>query len=278
MSGAMNGATGDAVKRNAFWAQCRKAVCGTGYWLGCVVFAHSVFAAEPSSGITLHSTRVVYPQSAQGGVTLSLTNNAETAYLVQSWIRPWEMQDSAVKVASPAPFLVTPPLQRLSGKETLALRIRLTRNELPTDRESLFALMVKAIPSQSTGRETGQGDAVSGARLVLAVETHLKLFYRPDGLKADAMQDVAPLLRFHREGAVLTVNNPSPYYVTFNTLTVGESAITPPALYAMVPPFGEQTYPLPSGTASAPTVSWQLINEYGSATAKQTHTLRPSSE
>ncbi|WP_232729378.1 fimbria/pilus periplasmic chaperone, partial [Providencia rettgeri] len=122
-------------------------------------------------------------------MTLSLTNNAETAYLVQSWIRPWDTQDSAVKVASPAPFLVTPPLQRLSGKETLALRIRLTRNELPTDRESLFALMVKAIPSQSVNEASIQGNAVSGARLVLAVETHLKLFYRPEGLKAEAIRD-----------------------------------------------------------------------------------------
>ncbi|QXA60063.1 molecular chaperone [Providencia rettgeri] len=267
--------TGGAAKNTASWAQYRKTLCHTLYWLGCVVFAHSAFAAEPRSGITLHSTRVIYPQSAQGGVTLSLTNNAETAYLVQSWIRPWDNQDSAVKVASPAPFLVTPPLQRLSGKETLALRIRLTRNELPTDRESLFALMVKAIPSQSVNEASIQGNAVSGARLVLAVETHLKLFYRPEGLKAEAIRDIAAQLHFQRAGAVLKVRNPTPYYVTFDALSVGDSAITPPSLYAMVPPFGEQTYPLPSNSASAHRVSWQLIDEFGSATAKLTQALTP---
>lgn len=267
--------TGGAVKNTTFWTQCWKTLCQALYWLGCVGFAHSAFAAEPSSGITLHSTRVIYPQSAQGGVTLSLTNNAETAYLVQSWIRPWDNQDSAVNVASPAPFLVTPPLQRLSSKETLALRIRLTRNELPTDRESLFALVIKAIPSQSVTEDTTSGNTVSSARLVLAVETHLKLFYRPEGLKAEAIRDIASLLRFQRDGQKLKVINPSPYYVTFDALFVGDSAITPSALYTMVPPFGEQTYPLPSNSASAHRVSWQLIDEFGSATAKHTQTLTP---
>ncbi len=48
-----------------------------------------------------------------------------------------------------APFLITPPLFRLDAKQENVLRIIRTGGNLPADRESLFWLNIKSIPSSA---------------------------------------------------------------------------------------------------------------------------------
>uniref|UniRef100_UPI00203C9232 fimbrial biogenesis chaperone n=1 Tax=Enterobacter hormaechei TaxID=158836 RepID=UPI00203C9232 len=65
------------------------------------------------------------------------------------------------------------PLFRMDAGKTNALRIIYNGAPLPQDRESLFWINVKTIPSSS--REDIN-------KLQIAVNTRIKLFYRPSNL------------------------------------------------------------------------------------------------
>lgn len=226
----------------------------------CLLFAGtttSIAQDSTTQGISFYVLRVIYPQGEKQGVTLTAHNNTMTPFLMQSWIRPVDPVSGDVDLqwqGKPGmPFIVTPPLARLEASNELTLRIRRNDVPLPTDRESVFFISLKAMPSQSQKSEPG--------KMVMTVVSNLKLFYRPSGLASRAVEDMASKLTFHREGNHLVADNPTPYWLTFSRLAVGGKALDKPALRLMLPPFGKQTYTIP-GFATGK-VTWQLIDEDG---------------
>ncbi|HCF8375551.1 TPA: fimbria/pilus periplasmic chaperone, partial [Klebsiella pneumoniae] len=153
----------------------------------------SCFAVAPeASGISLSQFRIIYPGADTKGVTWSLTNNTDRAWLIQSWMRPVDFttglpmpETESSASSAKIPFLVTPPLKRVDAGEGMTLRIRLTELSLPKDRESVFYLSVKAIPAIT------DSDSASNGKLVVAVVNNIKLFYRPEGLPAGGLKKAA---------------------------------------------------------------------------------------
>ncbi|MBP1039087.1 molecular chaperone [Serratia fonticola] len=242
---------------------CRVAACLLLLLLCVSLLPVRGLAAPPLPGLTLQTTRVIYPASATGGISFNVTNNTDRPYLMQSRVREWGSDvESAVNTA--APFIALPPLQRLAPGDTLTLRIRLMNAYLRQDRESVFTLALKAIPAQSEKRRAGDGET-----LVVATQNQLKLFYRPSGLPAYGVETVATRLRFQRQGPQLLVSNPTPFWATLSTLTLGEQPIN---TARMVPPFGQQAYPLAADTAGQE-LAWQLVNDHGTLTPRHTRML-----
>lgn len=227
-------------------------------------------ADNPPQGLTFKNTRLIYPASAKGGVTLSVENNTRAPYLVQSWVQaadPLTGQPFMAEEHSPrTPFIILPPLKRLEPGEATTLRVRLTGSELPTDRESVFFMSIKAIPSQNEA-QSGADISRQQGQLVVSTVNNLKLFYRPADLPAGGVAETASQLRFYHRGEQLIVKNPTPFYLTFSRLAIGGVQIERNALYRMVPPKGEQDYPWPETAVGE--VTWQLIDEYADETALQ---------
>lgn len=226
---------------------------------------HAQTTEEPA-GIAFYVLRVIYPAAEKGGVTLTAYNKTNTAYLMQSLIRPVDAATGDVDLhnaqAATMPLMVTPPLARLEANGELTLRIRRNDAPLPNDRESVFFISLKGIPAQT------RPDAnASAGRMVLAVVNNLKVFYRPEGLAKRAVADMADKLRFRREGNQLIAENPTPYWLTFSHLKVGGQVLDKAQLRLMVPPKGERRYTLPQSAAGA--VVWQLIDEDGWNTPEQ---------
>jgi len=231
----------------------------------------SALAAAPeSTGISFYVLRVIYPESAQKGVTLTVNNKSAAPYLMQSWIRPVDLNTGDVDLnhngQQKMPFIVTPPLARLEANGELTLRIRRNGEPLPADRESVFFISMKAIPAKKEASE-----AAASGQMALTVVSNMKLFYRPASLAKRAVADVASQLRFHREGDTLIAENPTPYWLTFSQLKVGNVELEKPALRLMVPPKGKQRYALPTGANG--NVAWQLIDEDGWDTPVQQQAL-----
>lgn len=217
-------------------------------------------AAEQPSGISISQFRVVYPASQTKGITWSLTNNTDRAYLMQSWVRPMDFATGLPAAEADnkgptdaIPLLVTPPLKRVDPGEQLTLLIRLTKMSLPQDRESVFYLSVKGIPS------TPDKASQTGGQLVLAVVNNMKLFYRPEGLPEGGVATASKQLRFSLQNNELVAENPTPFYINFSQLSVGGKALPADALRRLVPPKGQQRYPLVSGLRGE--VEWQVIAE-----------------
>lgn len=199
-----------------------------------------------SGGIALGATRVIYPADAKQ-TSLAITNsNKQERYLVNAWIE----NDRGQKEKT---FAVTPPLFVSEPDSENTLRIIYAGPPLPSDRESLFFMNVKAIPS--VNKENLEGKNV----LQLAILSRIKLFVRPKNL-AMPPEEALSQLRFERAGNHLKVSNASPYYVTLVNLQLGGQKLE----NIMIAPKNSAQQALPSGASGA--LSWQSVNDYGAIT------------
>ncbi|HGJ5875198.1 MAG TPA: molecular chaperone [Arsenophonus sp.] len=191
----------------------------------------------------ISGTRVIYDGNKREASILVTNNDENRPYLIQSFI-------STDADGKKAPFIVTPPLFRLDAGRENILRIMRTGGDLPLDRESVFYLNVKAIPSAQDNMQNV---------LFITVKTRIKLFYRPKDIQGDA-EESYKLLTFRRVGKQLEVKNPTNYYVTINQLKMGNQIVNLNDA-EMIAPQGAAYFHIP--TKSSDLISWSSINSYG---------------
>ena len=201
-------------------------------------------AVTAHAGVIINGTRLVY-QGEKKESSIGISNPDDINYLVQSWV------DTGLKKGGKAPFLITPPLFRLNAKEDNVLRVVRTGENMPEDRESLYWLNIKAIPSSI--HEQGVNT------LQIAINTRIKLLYRPASIKGKP-EEVADKLEWHREGNDLVVNNPTPFYMNFQSVTLNGQKVAK-ATWAV--PDTSTRFTLPANM-NGNTVNWSVINDYGS--------------
>lgn len=205
------------------------------------------------AGVVIGGTRVIY-DSGKKESSVTVRNPEKTApYLIQSWV------ENAVSTdASKPPFIITPPLFRLDAGQENTLRIVHTGGQLPTDRESLYWLNIKSIPSTVKSEQN---------QLQISVKTRIKLIYRPSALAPNA-DEAYKAITFSRQGNQLQVKNPTAYYIAFFSVTVGGKEIKDAGTVA---PFSNLSWPLPAGAAGQ--VNWQTINDFGGITPAEHQAL-----
>lgn len=207
-------------------------------------------------GITVSGTRFIFPADAtRTSVRIANTSDVDN-YLIQSWVDDASGQKSLS-------FVITPPLYLSKPESENMLGLIRTGGNFPTDRETLFHLMVKAIPSVDKSLDAGR------AVIHVATVTQLKLFLRPPGLKP-APGEAPRHLTFSRTENRLTVNNPTPYYLTLTHLSAGTKNLRD----VMVSPLSSTTLPLPDGCGSVLTL--HSINDYGGVSAPLTFSIHSS--
>ncbi|MBP6120829.1 MULTISPECIES: fimbrial biogenesis chaperone [Providencia] len=247
-------------------------------------FAYAALPGE-GNGIALESTRVIYPGSANKGITFTVTNQTSITYLLQSRVVPWvSPSSSAVEtqqdtqadrddtrepedVSVVVPFIVVPPLARFAPDDAITLRIQLIQNTLPQDRESVFTFSLKAIPSQAA---PDSSSVDRGTKMVLAMQNNLKLFYRPKGLAVMDADARARALQFTRQGMQLAIQNPTPYYVTLGEVYSDRQPVVLEH-QRMLAPFSTTIFDSPS--TQPKTICWQIIDDIGRNTPHQNRLL-----
>lgn len=218
-------------------------------WLPCV---------SAIAGISFDSSRLIFSASDQAnGQSIGVSSSAQSPspYLVKAQVLGDVRGDK-----TDTPFSVTPSLFRLEPGSTNQLRILKTGNQLlAKNKESLFYLRMIALPA-GQGSEVVPKTEVGGA-VTVSTGSVIKLFYRPAGLSQTQQQAMAGL-QFTQQGNTLRVTNPSPYYVTLTSLTVGGKAVAMSVRQqnTMIAPFGQMTY---SRTGTSGSVTWQAINDFG---------------
>lgn len=206
-------------------------------------------AVQAAGGIGLGATRVIYPAEAKQ-TSLSITNSdAKERYLVNSWVE----NNLGAKDKR---FIITPPLFVSEPKSENTLRIIYAGQPLPTDRESIFWLNVKAIPSVDKS-------AVENKNVLqLAILSRIKLFVRPGNLPMQP-EEAVKQLRFSRSGGHLSLHNPSPYYVSTVNLKLGDEKLP----NTMVAPKSVAQVAVSSTTRGS--ITFQTVNDYGAVTPVQ---------
>ncbi|AJZ89308.1 fimbria/pilus periplasmic chaperone [Cedecea neteri] len=200
------------------------------------------------AGVVVGGTRVIY-DGEKKEAAIGLENPDASPYLIQSWV------ENEAGNSDKRSFIVTPPLFRLDAKQKNTLRIMQTGAGLPTDRETLFWLNIKSIPATEAA---GQDNT-----LQLAINTRIKLIYRPGTLKGETPENASSQLKWVRQGQTLSVSNPTPYYINFQSVSLGGRQLDK-ATY--VAPRSSARIELPADARSGQ-VEWKVISDYGAVGA-----------
>lgn len=220
------------------------------------MFALSLLATAVQPGyaaLTVDRSRLIYNEGEKS-ISVNVTNrNTQDPYLAQGW-----MEDNNEKKLT-EPLMVLPPVQRVEpdGKTMVRIQALPMISKLPKDRESVFWFNLREIPPKSTKPNT----------LTLAMQTRLKVFYRPQALKVDPMADTVPgldTMTLSRDGDKYVVHNPTPYHVSF---VEARSSLKGKGLEGfepvMVEPKGKAVIPVKaSALGSSPVL--MFVNDYGS--------------
>lgn len=207
---------------------------------------------QAQAAIALDRTRIIF-NGAEKSVSLNVSNlNKELPYLAQGWI---EDQDGQ-KVS--APLVVLPPVQRIEPGDKSQVKIQAIPDiaALPQDRESVFYFNLREIPPRSNRQNV----------LQIALQTRIKLFYRPAAIYATQTDLTNPWqekITLTRKGNNYEVNNPTAYYVTIvDALTGLQGKSLDGFTPLMVAPKSQETLSLSAAAlGNAPVLTY--INDYG---------------
>ena len=220
--------------------------------IAAIFFISSAVSAE--GGISLGATRVIYPAEAKQTSLAVNNSDNKSRFLINSWVE--DEQGQKIKT-----FAVTPPLFVSEPNSENTLRIIYVGPPLPGDRESLFWLNVKAIPSVE--KESLAGKNV----LHLAILSRIKLFVRPSTL-TDLVQEAPEALRFALDGNTLKITNASSYYLSLVNMHINQRRVN----NVMVAPKKSTQVALPSDARGD--LTFQTVNDYGAVTPVRTVSLR----
>ena len=217
------------------------------------------YASESSGGVLLSGTRLIF-DGAKDAASMTVTNSAEKdVWLMRFWVSPYD-SETEEKEKKSLPFAVTPPLYRLDPKEAVQLRVNKISDSLPEDRESVYYLNNLAIPPKKLEKPSKK--AVQSG-LQFAVNTRIKLFYRPSAINDSTAVKAAPeKLTVTVSDKAMVIKNPTPYFINLSQLALdGKSVQT--SKDTMVAPFGELSLP---AVGVHGTLTYSIIDDRGMTT------------
>ena len=156
-------------------------------------------AQSANAALALDRTRVVL-NGGEKSVSLGITNqNRELPFLAQAWV-----EDAQGKKLTD-PLTALPHVQRIEPGSKTQVKVQTTpaMNILAQDKETLFYFNLREIPPKTDKPNT----------LQIALQTRIKLFYRPAGLAVNpADKPWQEQMTLTRQGDRYVANNPSAYY------------------------------------------------------------------
>lgn len=178
------------------------------------------FWSSSQAALSVNRSRFIFDENEKTVSVLVTNTDKLTPYLAQGWLE--DENDKKV----PGPMMVLPPLQRMEPGEKTIVRIMALPDvdKLPKDRESVFYFNMREIPPKSEKNNV----------LTLAMQTRLKIFWRPESIKVDPSATNIPgikniTLKKTIEGYI--ISNPTPYHITFvdvlNDVKTGKDKMKP---------------------------------------------------
>lgn len=154
------------------------------------LFSQSTYAA-----FILNGTRFIYDESKKN-ISIEVRNQSKEGYGGQVWI-----EHASQSTSDPA-FIPLPSFFKVGGEQTQIVRIMKITESLPNNKESIFWLNVQEIPPVSDNESNV---------MVVAVNTKVKLIYRPEQIKNER-PNAESLLIVEKSGNQLVLKNPTAYF------------------------------------------------------------------
>lgn len=209
---------------------------------GIALFLGILTASQAMAAFTLNGTRFIYDEGRKN-ISVEVSNVTDHTYGGQVWV------DNTTTPSSEVYFTPAPSFFKVEGKEKQIVRLLNINSDLPADRESLFWLNVQEIPP---------APKEGGNVLALALNTQVKLFYRPKNIKEGRDKAEQQL-----EISGTKLKNPTPYYFAITSVSVNGIKIKPSSSLdkklSQMAPFSE----VDIGQTLSGTVVIEAIDDYG---------------
>lgn len=202
-------------------------------------------SASACAGTVVGATRVIFDATKNEAQVSVANTSTQDPYLIQSWVDNYNDKNS-----EPSPFVILPPLFRLDSSAENAVRIVSISNSLPTDKESIFWLNIKAIPASNKNAQN---------QLLISIKTKIKLIWRPKGLSKEDANSAYKKVSFRRLGSKLQISNPTPYYISFQKIAIDNIELKN---FDLIAPKSSVSLDAPAGKI----VRWEAINDFGAIT------------
>ena len=213
----------------------------------------SAISAPSYPTVTTDRTRVVFNADSQA-VALGIENtDKKKPYLAQIWLE----DEQHHKLKDIIPLIAVPPVIRMEPGSKNRVRINKTAQvaALPTNRETLFYLNVRGIPPKHAENNS----------LQVALQTSLKVFYRPESIKLKWGEFVGDrlILKKTKTANEIVLNNPTPYYFTVAGMSLQKNDKNQDNFETfMIAPYSQKTLKR-SDNAGVKSYWFTLINDFG---------------
>ena len=202
--------------------------------------AHAAFA--------LNNTRYIYDDQQQN-ISFQVTNESNAVYRGQVWIGNGDHNPNNVY------FIAAPAFFQLPAGKTQIVRLINVNHSLPQNKESLFFLNVQEIPQAIEGNKNA---------LQIAMDTRVKLIYRPQTLQANRTNAEQKMQVIDVAGKA-ALKNPTPYF--FAVLSVSNNGKPVTLTSKEDQDLGQfkpdSTITLNISYSSVKDFSFKAINDYG---------------
>ncbi|WP_392566958.1 fimbria/pilus periplasmic chaperone [Utexia brackfieldae] len=213
------------------------------------VLISTFLSSNSFAAISLDRTRVIFDGNHKSESINVANKNKQLPYLAQAWIENSQGQ----KISSP--FVVLPPIQRIEPGKASQVRIEALPEvkNLPQDRESLFYFNLREIPPKSDKQNV----------LQLALQTKIKLFYRPAAINEIYKTNWQQKLQLIIQGSTVKFKNDSPFYVTIINAAATKAGLASNRFDpVMIAPLSETKLAITANLlGNAPVLTY--INDYG---------------
>ena len=200
------------------------------------------------AAFVLNGTRFIYEEGKKN-ISMEVSNNAKDTYGGQIWI------DNLSQNKSDVFMIPSPPVFKVDAGKKQIIRLMNVNPALPADRESLFRINVQELPPKPKQTE--------GSVLALAMNTQVKLIYRPKVI-AEGRKDAEKQLTFISRDGTVWLSNPTPYFFAVTKVLSNGKEVTlsgeAQKAVAMLAPYSEAGTGLKSLSGK---LSVEAINDWG---------------
>ena len=232
-----------------------------------VLFMTALIGSQSAfASMTIIGTRVIFP-GGEKETSVRTNNKGTLPSLVQIWVDDGNQNADIDRVK--IPFIITPSVYRLDPNKGQSVILIYNEMALPQDRESVFWFNMLDIPPKAKN--------AGGQKLEIAFRTRIKVIYRPKALRHGKSISSLDKLSWTQvfdssHGAGIKVKNPSPYYISFDSITAVADERQIVLESDMLAPRTERTY-FPSKkkvkVAAYSSIDSKIVNDYGAIVEKK---------
>lgn len=241
-----------------------------GILLSCLFVSLSAYSSQDIATnynyfqLKLNSSRIIYHPDSKG-VSITVSNQQGYPMLVRPTIL------SGDKKSILKSYIATPTLFKIDEKQNSKIRLtQIDKSENKPNQETLNWLCVLGVPPSDDSDEWNETHKKNSPIIdfKINVKTCIKIFNRPNVLRGTSEEAASSLIWSKKDGKLI-VDNPTGYYINFNSISIDGHNIKKSGY---IEPFSKKEFNLPKDI-TVNKILWSVITDIGGISSSKVTNL-----